>query len=78
MAKMTRKQLSLEQAFWKCNKIGMDAMPNAVIEDYKALENSTDAEKEAMYNYLCDRLGFSRTPLLTTAQLELLKANGYL
>lgn len=76
---MTRKQRALEQAFWKCNKIGMDAMPNVIIEEYKALEEASDEEKEAMYNYICDRLGFTKkVGLLTPEQLRLLETNGYL
>lgn len=78
MKRMTRKQRALEQAFWRCNKIGIDAMPNIIIENYKALETATVEEKEAMYNYLCDRLGFTRRPMLTDEQLLLLETNGFL
>lgn len=74
---MTRKQRALEQLYWKCNKIGMDAMPFAHIDDYKALQDATEEEREAIYNLICDGLGFSDNSL-TKEQHKLLKDNGYI
>lgn len=56
----------------------MDVMPNVIIEDYKTLEVASDEEKEAMSNYICDRLGFTKSvPLLTDEQWKSLEANGW-
>lgn len=74
---LKRKQMALEHLFWKCNRLGNDVMPNTLIDNYKSLQEATEEEREAIYNYICDRLGFSSNQL-SNEQYELLVKNGYL
>lgn len=75
---MNKKQRSLENAFWKANKIGDSVNLFDVLTDYETIRrNADDQEIEAMYNYLADRLGFSTKPLLTIDQLNTLEDNGW-
>ncbi|ATF13665.1 hypothetical protein A616_17255 [Brevibacillus brevis X23] len=73
-----KKHKALEKAFRKANLIGYSVNIYEVIDSYKTFENATNQEREAIYNYISDRLGFSRHTQLTEEQYTLLVKNQFI
>lgn len=50
----------IEKAFDKANLQGEDVDLWEIIYSYKAFQNLTDEQQEELYDYLAERLGFTR------------------
>ena len=70
---------AIEKAYNKANKIdGSSQNLYEIIRSYKALESLTQEQEDAIYNNICDRLGYSNKPQFTNEQGKLLnKLIGY-
>lgn len=55
-----RLENTVEKAFRKANLIGEDADLYEVMYSYKTLQNLPESDIEIIYDYLSERLGFTR------------------
>ena len=55
-----RLENTVEKAFRKANLIGEDADLYKVMYSYKTLQNLPEQDIEIIYDYLSERLGFTR------------------
>lgn len=51
---------AIERAFNKCNLIGDDCDIYSVLYGYKAIRELPEAEIDSIYDYIVERLGFTK------------------